>query len=305
MSALTITKQRGIRFARIFVTWALFALGALVLYHLYDYYAYSPQTRDGKVSADIVPLAADVSGQVTRVFVHDNETVERGQILFEVDRERLANALVRADATVETARAQLAAARREDRRYRSLEGVASGQDIDMRRSALETAAAAYDQARADRELARINLTRSQVRSPVAGTITNFSLRPGTYASAGQPVMAIIDRDSFYVAGYFEETKLRNVHLGTVATLRIMGEPQPLQGHVASLSAGIDDRERTTAAGTLLANVNPTFTWIRLAQRVPVRIAIDRVPPGVSLIAGRTVTVSLAGADAALNPAHPL
>jgi len=297
---MILTRQRAIQTLKVLLTLALALLGALVLWHLYDYYTYAPQTRDGKIGADVVPLASDVSGQVTAVYVRDNEVVKKGQLLFLVDRERLANALARADAAVGTARANMMAAEREDRLYRRLAGVVSGQDIDTRRSAAEEARAAYSQALADRDLARINLQRAEVRAPVNGVITNFSLRPGTYATASQPVMAIVDSDSFYVAGYFEETKLAHIRDGAPVTIRVMGENRPIKGHVAGLAAGIDDRERTTASGTLLANVNPTFSWVRLAQRVPVRIAIDRVPPGLTLIAGRTVTVTLDGASDALD-----
>uniref|UniRef100_UPI0035CC3BBC efflux RND transporter periplasmic adaptor subunit n=1 Tax=uncultured Sphingomonas sp. TaxID=158754 RepID=UPI0035CC3BBC len=286
-----------IRTGKVALTILVALLAAAVLWQLYAYYTYAPQTRDGKIEADVVPLAADVSGRVTAVYVHDNQVVKRGAVLFLVDRERLANALERADAAVGTARATMAAAEREDRRYRSLVGVVSLQDIDTRRSTAEQARASYAQTIADRDLARINLDRSTVRSPVNGTVTNFSLRPGAYATASVPVMAIVDSDSFYIAGYFEETKLPRIHDGARVTARVMGEARSILGHVTGLSAGIDDRERTTAAGTLLANVNPTFSWVRLAQRVPVRIAIDRVPPGMALIAGRTVTVSVDGSDA--------
>lgn len=285
-----------IRTGKIALTLLLALLAAMVVWQLYAYYTYAPQTRDGKIEADVVPLAADVSGRVTAVYVHDNQVVKRGEILFLVDRERLANALQRADATVGTARATMASAEREDRRYRSLAGVVSMQDIDTRRSSAEQARASYAQALADRDLARINLERSAVRAPVNGTVTNFSLRPGAYATASTPVMAIVDSDSFYIAGYFEETKLPRIHDGAKVTARVMGEPHPILGHVTGLSAGIDDRERTTTAGTLLANVNPTFSWVRLAQRVPVRVAIDRVPAGMVLISGRTVTVAVEGSD---------
>jgi len=280
------------RFLKIGATLLLALFAALILWWLYGYYTYAPQTRDGKIRADIVPMAADVSGRVSTVLVRDNQVVRRGQLLFTVDRARLANAVEQAEAAVATARATLVAAEREDRRYRGLTGVVAAQEQDDRRSAADQARARFAQATADRNLARINLERAEVRSPVNGIITNFSLRPGAYATAGQPVMALVDRDSFYVSGYFEETKLARIRPGARVTIRVMGEDRPLAGHVVGISAGIDDRERTTTAGTLLANVNPTFSWVRLAQRVPVRIAIDRIPRGFELIAGRTVTVSL-------------
>src|SRR3546814_1518549 len=92
-------------------------------------------------------------------------------------------------------------------------------------------------------------------------------------------MALVDLDSFYVAGYFEETKLSHIHIGMPATIHIMGEVHSMQGHVQSLSAGIEDRERTTASGTLLANVNPTFSW-RSAEHTSELQSLMRIPYAV-------------------------
>lgn len=278
------------------------AVASVTLFNLYEYYTYTPQTRDGKIRADTVPLAADVSGRVETVAVHDNQAVARGEVLFTVDRERLRNAVQQAEAALTTARVTWRAASRESARYDSLAEVVSSQQIADRRSASEEARARYAQAVANLDLAKINLERSTVRAPVNGVVTNFSLRPGAYATAGQPVMTLIDTDSFYVAGYFEETKLSAIHPGAPVTIHVMGERRPLRGHVEGPSAGIDDRERTTAPGTLLANVNPTFSWVRLAQRIPVRIAIDHTPKSIALIAGRTVSVSL---DSATENAFPM
>lgn len=293
---MTIDRDTILRLLKPLLTLLVLGGAVLVFWQLYNYYTYAPQTRDGKIRADVVPLAADVSGRVEQVHVRDNQVVKRGEILFTIDHVRLRNALQQTEAAVATARATLNAAERENRRYQGLADIVSGQQRDDRRSAAEEARARYAQAIADRDLARINLERAEVRAPVNGIVTNFSLRPGAYATAGQPVMALVDSDSYYVAGYFEETKLSHIHPGARVTIRVMGEDRPLSGHVEGRSAGIDDRERTTASGTLLANVNPTFSWVRLAQRVPVRIAIDKVPPGIDLIAGRTVTVSLDGAE---------
>ncbi|MFA5495073.1 MAG: HlyD family secretion protein [Porticoccaceae bacterium] len=304
MSRLTL-----VRLSKILVTAAIALTAALVLWQLYAYYTYAPQTRDGKIRADVVPLAADVSGRVESVQVHDNQVVRRGDVLFTLDQIRLRNAVARATAAGATAKARRDSAEREWRRYSALRHAVSQQVRDNSQSALEEARAQYQEAMADLELARINLERAEVRAPVNGIVTNLSLRPGAYAIAGEPVMALVDSDSFHVAGYFEETKLQHIRPGQRATIHLVGEDQPLTGHVEGLSAGIDDRERTTASGTLLANVNPTFSWIRLAQRVPVRIGIDAIPQGVELIAGRTVTVTLDGADEMLltgnSPwAHP-
>ncbi|SEF88879.1 efflux RND transporter periplasmic adaptor subunit [Marinobacterium lutimaris] len=269
------------------------ALGAvLVLWQLYQYYTYAPQTRDGKIRADVVPLATDVSGKVDKIYVRDNERVEQGDLLLSLDKERLSNALARAEAVVAKARVRMQSAQRENNRYQKLSNAVSAQERDEAHDALGDAKADLDQAVADRDLARINLERADLYAPVDGTVTNFSLRPGAYATAGQPVMSLVDSHSYYMAGYFEETKLAQIKTGDKAIIRVMGEDQPIYGHVEGISAAINDSERSTETGTLLSNVNPTFSWIRLAQRIPVRIAIDETPENLKLVAGRTATVTL-------------
>ncbi len=161
-----------------------------------------------------------------------------------------------------------------------------------------TAAASYQEAIAARDLAKLNLDRSQVFAPVDGTVTNLSLRPGHYVSAGSAVMALVDSASIHVEGYFEETKLPRIHPGDTVRVELMGEPRPLTGHVQSIAGGIEDRERTATSGGLLANVNPTFSWVRLAQRIPVRVVIDHVPDGLRLIPGRTATVAVTSSEQA-------
>ena len=156
---------------------------------------------------------------------------------------------------------------------------------------METARAALAQAVVNRDTAKLNLERTQVKSVVNGFVTNLDLRPGAYVSASHPVMALVDRGSFYVEGYFEETKLPQIHLGDRVTVSLMGAQQKLEGHVESFAEGISDRDRTTGTN-LLPNINPTFNWVRLAQRIPVRVALDPVPANVRLVAGQTATVQV-------------
>ena len=137
----------------------------------------------------------------------------------------------------------------------------------------------------------LNLERSTVVAPVNGIVTNFDLLPGRYVNAGAPVFALVGSDTFRVEGYFEETKLRRIHIGDEAKVKLIGDPRVLSGHVESIAYGIEDQNRTTS-GELLASVNPTFSWVRLAQRIPVRIKLDNVPPDLLLVAGRTATVSI-------------
>jgi multidrug resistance efflux pump len=147
------------------------------------------------------------------------------------------------------------------------------------------------QASASRDLAQLNLDRSEVRAPVNGIITNLSLRPGDYVAPGTATMALVDTDTMRIEGYFEETKLPRIGIGAKASIRLMGWPNSLSGHVASIAAGIADRERSS--GTLLADINPTFTWVRLAQRVPVHIVLDSdAATKARLVAGTSATVTI-------------
>ena len=141
-------------------------------------------------------------------------------------------------------------------------------------------------------LAQLNMNRAEVIAPADGTLSNFDMRVGNYVKVGQAVAALLDRKQLYVVGYFEETKLNKIHLGDPATVQLMGDSFKYEGHVQGIASGIEDRERTTSSG-LLANVNPTFSWVRLAQRVPVKIVLDEVPhDSLAFVAGRTATVHI-------------
>ena len=259
---------------------------------LWVYYMESPWTRDGRVRADVVQVAPDVSGFVTDVLVKDNQKVRRGDVLFRIDRARFALALQQADAALAGHHATLDQANSDLKRYNSLTTDAVSQQKQEQVLATQLQAkAAYDQAIADRAVAQLNFDRSEVHASVNGTITNMDLRPGTYLTAGKGVMALVDTDTLHVEGYFEETKLARIHVGDKVQVHLMGDPVRLTGHVESIAAGIEDRDRAEGAN-LLANVNPTFSWVRLAQRVPVRIVLDQLPDGVALVAGRSATVEV-------------
>ena len=280
-----------------------FALTGLVVlvalwagYGLWDYYFESPWTRDGHVRADVVPVAPDVSGFVSEVLVRDNQQVQSGDVLFRVDRARYEIALKQAEAVQEGKRAMLDNANADLKRYSALTPgvVVSTQRMDQVVAIQGSAQAAYDQAVADVALAKLNIDRSDVRASVSGIVTNMELRPGAYLTPGKGVMALLDTDTLHVQGYFEETKLQRIHVGDSVNVRPMGSSHVLQGRVESVAAGIEDRDRSNGS-SLLANVNPTFNWVRLAQRVPVRIALDRAAERVELVAGATATVEVLGA----------
>ena len=289
--------------ARFAATAAAALCAAVVGWRLWDYYMESPWTRDGRVRADVVAVAADVSGLVSEVAVRDNQPVEKGQLLFRIDSERPKLALRQAEAILAERKAARDQAGREAARYQALAGAAAApeQKQEQAQAAYDEADAAYRQALADRDLAQLNLARVAVFASVNGVVANLSLRPGEYVAAGQGVLALVDADSLRVEGYFEETKLARIHVGDPVVVRLMGDGRALAGRVESIAAGVADRERSEARGGL-ADVNPTFNWVRLAQRIPVRVALDPPPPGVALVAGRTATVTVR--PAADRPAAP-
>jgi RND family efflux transporter MFP subunit len=276
---------------RLIATLAIVIAAVFVGRGLWGHYMDEPWTRDARLRADVVGLAPDVSGLVSEVLVTDNQAVKKGDILFRVDRQRFSIALVQSEAALEGSKAALDQAHRERERQQRLGEAASLQQKEQAQTAEEQADAAFRQATANRDLAALNLERSEIKATVNGTVSNLSLRPGDYVSAGTARIALIDTDSLRVEGYFEETKLQRIHPGDKVSIHLMGQSQSLDGHVESIATGIEDRERTAGTG-LLANINPTFSWVRLAQRVPVRISIDTVPDGVRLIAGLTATVEV-------------
>lgn len=282
----------GARFA---VTAAVVAAAVVGGRALWTHYQVDPWTRDGRVRADVVQVAPDVSGLVTKVEAVNDQTVKAGQPLFYVDRERYALALRQADANVAAARATLAQARRELVRNRTLGELVAAESTEQSASKVEQAQAALAQADAARDVAKLNLERTVVYAPTDGFLSDLTLRTGDYVTAGKPVLALIDSRSFRVEGYFEETKLSGLRIGMPVSVRVMGEDRPLKGHIQSIAAGIEDRDRVAGAN-LLPNVNPTFSWVRLAQRVPVRVALDQTPADLRLIAGRTATVAVLQAD---------
>ena len=280
---------------RVAVTLALVTLAVVGGKRLWNHYQVDPWTRDGRVRADIVQVAPDVSGLVTEVAVANDQQVRAGQPLFYVDRERYALALRQAEASVAAQQAMLSQARRELARNRTLGDLVANEVTEQSLAKVEQTGATLAQAQATRDIAALNLKRTLVRAPTDGFLSDLSLRAGDYVTAGKPVLALIDTRSFRVEGYFEETKLTGLRVGQPVSVRIMGEDGVLRGHIQSIAAGIEDRDRTAGAN-LLPNVNPTFSWVRLAQRVPVRVALDDTPKDLRLIAGRTATVAVLGHD---------
>jgi RND family efflux transporter MFP subunit len=273
------------------VTALLVVAAIVVALGLWRHYETDPWTRDGHVRADVVRVTTDVPGLVTQVLVRDNQMVHKGDLLFVVDRPRFSAALKQADANVASARATLNQARKEARRDLALGDLVATETHEQNLAKVETGGAAVAQALAARETAQLNLERTAVHAPVDGQVTNLDLHPGDFLAAGAQGLALIDQSSLRIEGYFEETKLSRIPIGAQVRIHLMGDPGTLYGHVESIAGGIaDDQSKPT--GNQLQAVNPTFSWVRLAQRIPVRIHVDRMPKGTQLIPGRTATVTI-------------
>lgn len=279
---------------RIIITLAVIFIAVLSGRWVWDHYLYSPWTRDGKVQANIITVAPDVSGWVTRLAVEDNQDVKKGDLIFQVDVKRYQAVVNELEAQVRNEALALELAQHEfSRREKLRQGNSiSAEELESSRINADMAQAALDLAKANLASAQIDLERASVSSPSDGTIVNLTLREGNYVSQGSPVLSVVAANSVYVTGYFEETKLPLIHVGQKAIITLMSGGEPISGTVRSIGKAIADTN-TSANGQLLPQVQQTFNWVRLAQRVPVDIRIDKVPDNTRLIAGMTASIRLA------------
>jgi multidrug resistance efflux pump len=279
--------------APILITLGTVAIAALLAWATWQAYMGAPWTRDGTVRAYVVTMAPEVAGRIVKLPVTDNQFVHKGDVLFEIDPADYRIALESAQAQAKRDAAALDYARANEGRQATLEGEGwvSKNIYQQSASALHQLEAAVAVDRAAIAKAQLDLSRVVIRSPVNGYVTNLLAQLGDYANVGQRLIALVDADSFWIDAYFEETSLGRIYEGDQATVKLMGYSQLVRGHVGGIARGINiPNAQPDQAG--LASVNPIFTWVRLAQRVPVRINIDKVPDGVRLVAGMTATVQI-------------
>ena len=271
----------------IVLTGALVA-GALIWRHYFT----APWTRDGQVLAYVVNLAPEVSGRIVKLNVADNQAVQRGDVLYEIDQTDYLVNVANAQANVDMRVADLQNKQEQSTRRADLTTLSTSKEEKQNFStSANMASANYAAALAQLSQARVNLERTKVLSPVNGYVTNLQLQRGDYATTGTRNLSVLDKDSFWIVGYFEETKLARINVGDQAVAALMGFRDPVLGHVESIASGINTPN--TQPGSLgLASVDPTFTWVRLAQRIPVRIHIDTVPDTVKIALGMTATVTV-------------
>ena len=278
-------------------TLSILALALCAALVIWDYYVTAPWTRDGSVRAQVSSIAPQVSGQITEVRVVDNQYVHQGDVLYVIDPFDFQVALETAKAQLRQRAADVQVKRMQAERRQHLSDLATtAEEQQLFVGNATQAQATFDVAEQQVAQADVNLKRTQVRSPVNGYVTNLLMRVGDYAHAGTTNISVIDADSYWIDGYFEETKMRHVCIGDRAEAALMGYRDPIVGRVETVTRGIS--VSNAAPGTQgLPSVDPVYTWVRLAQRVPVRIRITNLPAGIPLVSGMTATVTIRGSEA--------
>lgn len=268
------------------------ALALAAGWWLWNYYMQSPWTRDGKVRAEQVSVTPQVSGAITTLQIKDNQFVHAGEVLFHIDETPFHIAVLNTEAQLAKAQTDLAKANNEANRRRHLSrNYISAEDMDTANINVKAMQASVDVAEAALKQAQWQLTQTVVKAPVDGWVTNLSTRVGDYATTGKPLFALVDSHSFYVVGYFEETKLRHIREGAPAQITLYSSAVSLQGHVSSIGRAIYDQSVETDSG-LVPDVKPNIPWVRLAQRIPVRITFDQLPADLTLVSGTTCSVAI-------------
>jgi multidrug resistance efflux pump len=284
--------RRRLRILPLLITLATIAVAGVLGRAMWNAYMGAPWTRDGTVRAYVVTIAPQVAGQIVQLPVVDNQFVHKRDLLMVIDPTNYKIAVSLAEAAVQQAQVNAQNAEREAKRRQELTNLAvTTEEKQTFESNALAAQAQYQQAVANLDQARVNLERTEIRSPVNGWVTNLLAQLGDYATVGENEISLVDADSFWIDGYFEETNLGSIREGDTASIKLMGYSQIVRGHVGSISRGINVAN-AQPNGQGLATVNPIFTWVRLAQRIPVRIQIDHVPEGVVLAAGMTATVEI-------------
>ncbi|MEC6825258.1 HlyD family secretion protein [Photobacterium piscicola] len=281
-------------FKRLFITSSFVIIALAAIGWKYQQYIINPWTRDGLVRAQIVQITPRVTGPIISLNIKDNSEVKAGQVLFVVDPRPYKIAVEKAKGNLDQTKAQLQRAQDEATRERELiqrqPGAISEMTLVQQKISVTLAQASVEAAQAAYDQSKLDLSFTKVIAPVDGYITNLNLNIGSQVVANQPVVALIDKHSFWVEGFFKETDIKDVASGDKATVTLMAYgDQPLKGLVESIGYGISHKNGSTGL-SLLPNVSPTFQWIRLAQRIPVQIHLDHIPDGIQFRIGSSASI---------------
>ena len=286
-----MNKQKIIK---LLLTLAVVGSAVFFAYHKYREYTENPWTRDGQVRSQVIQVAPRVTGMVTKIYVVDNQKVHKGDLLFELDPSqyelRVKQAEAKLQRTLEEAKGIKIEYDRIKAIYKQDKGAVSQKDLVRNETSYYKSLADIDASTEALNTAKLNLSYCKIYAEVDGYVSNITFQNGTQATANQPLLALVDISTFWVFGFFREDNIKNIRVDDDAVVTLMAYPDtPLKGKVESIGWGIalDDGN---PGNNLLPNINPVFQWIRLAQRIPVKVKLNNVPEEVKLRFGLTASV---------------
>ena len=279
---------------KIVFTLAIISLALFVGYNKYREYIENPWTRDGQVRTQVIQVTPRVSGMITNIAVHDNQAVKKGDLLFEIDpsqyQVKLDQSQARLQRTLEGAKGTKVEYERVNKIYSRDKGAVSQKDMNRNEVNYYKSLADIDTSTEAVNTAKLNLSYTKVYAEVDGYVSNINFQTGSQAVANQPILALVDTSSYWVFGFFREDAIPEVAVGDQARVTLLAYPEtPLNGTVESIAWGIAPSDGNPGAN-LLPSVKPVFQWIRLAQRIPVRIKLDKLPDDIKLRFGMTASV---------------
>jgi len=279
---------------KILLNLTIFGLAAYFGYEKYEAYFNNPWTRDGQVRAQVIQVSPRVSGMVTNIVVVDNQFVKKGELLFEIDPSSFEIQIAQTKAELKREQANFRGIKVEYERVKQIakkdQGAVSQKDLTRHEANYYKSLASIDILNEKINTARLNLTFTKVYATVDGYVSNINFQIGSQAVANQPILALVDANSFWVFGYFRENMIGDVKIGDNAKITLMAYKDiPISGKVESIGWGIAPSDGNPGVN-LLPSIKPVFQWIRLAQRIPVRIKLDKVPEEVELRFGLSASV---------------
>lgn len=279
---------------KVSLTVVLLATAGYFGYNKYEAYIENPWTRDGQVRTQVIQVTPRISGMVTKIHVQDNQRVKTGDLLFEIDpsqfQVKLDQSKARLQRTLEAAKGTKIEYERVNKIYKRDKGAVSQKDLVRNQTNYYKSLADIDSSTEKVNTAKLNLSYTKVYAEVDGYVSNINFQIGSQAVANHALLALVDDNAYWVFGFFREDAIPNVNVGDNAMVTLMAYPDtPLSGKVESIAWGIAHSDGNPG-NNLLPSVKPVFQWIRLAQRIPVRIKLDKLPEEVKLRFGLTASV---------------
>ncbi len=279
---------------KIVVTLLLFSIALYFGYKKYQEYFANPWTRDAQVRSYVVEVAPRVTGNIVKVAIKDNQFVHKGDLLFVIDDRKYKMRVAQIRANIKKEQINLRSAKIEYDRVQTISkkdrGAVSQKDLIRHEVRYTKSLANLDSLKENLDAALLDLEWTRVYAPIDGYVTNLNFQVGSLAVANRPLLALVDGKSFWVVGYFRETMIQDVSVGDRAKVILMAyKDKPIDGIVDSIGWGIAPSDGNPGV-YLLPKVKPIFQWIRLAQRIPVRIHLTDIPDGVELRMGMSASV---------------